>query len=133
MANLRNGSTTSCGCFRREVTAETNRQTKRTHGLKQHYLYNTWVQMLERCENSQRKNFWDYGGRGITVCERWHDVRLYIEDIEAEIGSRPDGRYPSERFMYTVDRKDNDGNYESGNVQWASASQQSLNQRPKRG
>lgn len=63
----------------------------------------------------------NYGGRGITVCERWQDPRLFVEDIERDLGPRPDG--------LTFDRIDNDGNYEPGNVRWATRSVQNSNKR----
>ena len=69
--------------------------------------------MLNRCENPQHQAYKQQGGRGIQVCGRWHDVRLFIEDIERILGPRPAGM--------TLDRcPDNDGNYEAGNVRRAS-------------
>ena len=97
----------------------------RTHGLYDHPLYQTWWNMLERCENPKHPGYGRYGGRGITVCERWHDVRLFISDIEQMLGPRPAGR--------TLDRyPDNDGNYAPGNVRWSTASEQARNRIPAR-
>jgi hypothetical protein len=89
--------------------------------------------MLARCEHPAATGYRNYGGRGIQVCERWHDARNFIADIEAEIGLRPEGRYPSGRFVYSLDRKDNSGNYEPGNVRWAPWDVQRANQRPMLG
>jgi hypothetical protein len=76
--------------------------------------------MMQRCYYESHPGFSRYGGRGIVVCERWHDVRLFIEDIDRDLGPRPEG--------YTLDRwPDNDGNYEPGNVRWATRSEQLLN------
>lgn len=86
-----------------------------------HPLYQTWTGMLHRCYSEDSKNYPNYGGRGIEVCERWHDVRLFVEDIERELGPRPEG--------CTLNRKDNDGNYELGNVEWATRGQQARNTR----
>jgi hypothetical protein len=88
----------------------------RVHGLSKHPLYGTWTGMIDRCEKPRNHAFHRYGGRGIQVCERWHDVRLFIEDIERLLGPRPQGK--------TLDRIDNDGGYEPGNVRWATPLEQ---------
>jgi hypothetical protein len=114
-----NQRTMSCGCRRREhqIASVT------THGMNNHPLAKTWDSMLRRCEDPGAPGYKNYGGRGIKVCDRWHDVRLFIADIETMLGPRPPGmsidRYP-----------DNDGNYEPGNVRWATNSQQMQNRRP---
>lgn len=118
----------SCGCLLREVVTA---GTKRTHGLTHHPLYHTWQMMLRRCENPDDDDYFRYGGRGIKVCDRWHDAVLFTGDIESEIGSRPEGRHPSGHPLYTLDRIDNDGDYEPGNVRWATQAQQALNSRPR--
>lgn len=117
----RNGriNTQSCGCLREETAAANGIVYSTTHGLHDHLLYGTWWQMLQRCENPEHDNYRWYGAKGRTVCERWHDVRLFIEDIERDLGPRPAGM--------TLDRIDNDGNYEPGNVRWATAAQQVAN------
>jgi hypothetical protein len=91
----------------------------RTHGLSDHPLYGTWRIMRRRCENPRVKDYPRYGGRGIAVCAEWQDVTAFITWIEANIGPRPAG--------HTLDRIDNDGNYEPGNVRWATAKEQSAN------
>lgn len=115
----------SCGCLRRELAVAKNQTPEArarprlgtlTHGLRNHYLYQTWSNIKKKCDNPADRNYYWYGKRGITLCERWHDVRLFIEDIEAEIGPRPPG--------LTLDRIDNDGNYESGNVRWTTRAEQ---------
>jgi hypothetical protein len=116
-AALLGGTTESCGCLRREkLSAAITR-----HGLRKHPLYDRWKAMLQRCENPDWPQFKDWGGRGITVCERWHDVALFVEDIERDIGPCPAGM--------TLDRIGNDGNYEPGNVRWATRLQQTHNRR----
>lgn len=116
----RNGhvNTQSCGCLR-DDNAVVNGVRSATHGLGAHPLYGTWRQMLQRCENPEHHNYRYYGARGRTVCARWHDVRLFIQDIERDIGPRPEGM--------TLDRTDNAGNYEPGNVRWATPKEQIAN------
>jgi len=113
---------------------EARRRTKRTgHGFSpregRHPLYRTWNSVLGRCENPRAFGYHSYGGRGIKVCERWHDIAAFIEDIEREIGPRPAGRHPSGRWIYTLDRRDVNGHYEPGNVRWATAAEQQANRR----
>ena len=111
------GKQTSCGCQRREQA----RKLKLTHGQRWSKLYSCWLNMRDRCNNPNNKQFKDYGGRGIKICERWNSFANFLADILAAIGERPPGM--------TLDRIDNDGNYEPGNVRWATPVQQRANQR----
>jgi hypothetical protein len=130
LANLlKNGGThtQSCGCWRRDVGARLGQSghLRMTHGLSKHRLFDTWRRMLDRCENPQHPHYRNYGGRGITVCGRWHDLKMFILDVERLIGPRPAGM--------TLDRTNNDGNYEPGNIRWATAKQQCANRRRRAG
>lgn len=130
LGRLRAGLVQSCGCLRRETARRTPVMTASIHGLAGHPLYNTWRGILDRCENPACARYHDYGGRGIKVCERWHDVRLFIEDIERTIGPRPEGLTASgKRALYSLDRVRNEGNYELGNVRWVTWHVQRLNSR----
>lgn len=84
-------------------------------------LYHLWTNMRRRCTDSLDRDYPDYGGRGIVVCERWNDFDTFVDDILEEIGPRPEGM--------TLDRVDNGGNYEPGKVRWATPQEQVHNQR----
>lgn len=104
MANhLASGRTNSCGCLKREAAAA----QKYVHGGRDSPLYDVWVQMLQRCENPKNKSYPRYGGRGISVCARWHDFASFQADNAADYAPG-----------LTIDREQNDGNYEPGNVRW---------------
>lgn len=93
-----------------------------THGLHSHPLYDTWYGMLQRCENPGHRHYPDYGGRGIRVCDRWHDPAVFIADLERWLGPRPQG--------CTLDRIQNDHDYRQDNVQWATPAEQAAHRRP---
>jgi AP2 domain len=131
-------NTTSCGCAQRETSARIGRQTVlhaqtarwQARGLdgltaERKSDYQRWSNMMARCYNPEYPRYPDWGGRGIRVCERWHDFRLFLEDIDQLLGPCPDG--------YTLDRIDNDGSYAPGKVRWASYSTQNRNQRKRGG
>ena len=108
----------------RESAARMSREHV-THGLSGHPLYGTHTQMMARCYNPGSPDYRDYGARGIRVCPQWHDVAKFIAWIEVNLGPRPDGM--------SLDRIDNDGNYEPGKVRWATAREQRRNQRRRTG
>lgn len=83
-----------------------------------HPLYKAYIMMKQRCTNPANEKFPRYGGRGISVCERWLGVDGFSNFL-ADMGDRPEG--------YSLDRIDNDGNYELANCRWASPSLQGMN------
>lgn len=120
---LRTGKKKSCGCLRKEIAAESLRKTATHHGVGKHILYGTWWQIVQRCTNISHKNYSQYGGRGITIHPAWMKPEVFIREIEASLGVRPE--------KCSLDRINNDGNYEPGNVRWATQSDQVRNGRWK--
>ena len=114
-SNLQSGHAQSCGCLCRERVST----ARKIHGMSNSPTYRTWHCMLQRCENSENKNYKFYGGRGIKVCERWHDFKNFYEDM----GDRPAGK--------TLDRSDDNGNYEFGNCKWSTMKEQCNNRRDR--
>ena len=109
VAKVKSGHTKSCGCLQQEKMT--------THGMTYSKEYNSWVGMKQRCLNKNHSSYKDYGGRGITICKRW----LKFENFFADMGEKPEGT--------SIDRIDNNGNYEPSNCKWATQKQQNNNMR----
>jgi len=119
---LRHGGAKSCGCARREAAsrvAATNGRAVTTHGMSQAPEYSVWLGMKTRCYNSGDHSFSNYGGRGISICERWLHS---FENFYVDMGPRPNS-------YYQIDRINNDGNYESENCRWVFPTINRRNQR----
>ena len=86
------------------------------------------MDMIGRCYRPSHPRYPNYGGRGIAVCARWRDnFWVFVADMEP----RPEGERNG-RHVYSIDRTNNDGDYEPGNCRWATSSEQALNRRPRR-
>lgn len=106
------GATLSCGCLHRERTSESNRK----HLACDTITYKRWKSMRDRCNNPQSKSYSLYGGRGIAICEHWHEFDRFLADM---------GECPGQ--PYTLERNDSNGNYEPSNCRWATKKEQSRN------
>ena len=107
---IKKGDTKSCGCQ--------SKKYNNPHGLAQHRLYSIWKGMRTRCYNINNDYYLDYGARGIKVCERWLDIKNFIEDM-----------YPDYKEGLTLDRVDVNGNYEPDNCRWTTQNVQAQNTR----
>ena len=117
--SIKKGLTKSCGCLRKETTIEYNKTTKTIHGhrgMKNTKTYTTWLSMKQRCLNPNHTFYHYYGGRGITICNRWiNSFKNFLEDM----GERPINK--------TLDRVNSNGNYEPENCKWSTPKEQVAN------
>lgn len=110
--SLTSKETQSCGCLKKNILG----QSSITHGMTGTLTYKTWRQIIRRCSEKAHIQYSDYGGRGITVCKRWGK----FENFLADMGERPTPKH-------SIDRINNNGNYEPGNCRWATKKQQQNN------
>jgi hypothetical protein len=122
VTSVKSEKTTSCGCVRKLL----NKQLLRTHGMSKTPSYKMWARMKSRCLSKTNPGYKYYGGRGITIHPPWvHDFKAFHDYIITLPNALKKG--------YTIDRIDNSGNYEPGNIRWADSHTQGANQRSKGG
>ena len=113
--SLKKGNTKSCGCYQKERASASMRK----HGKYRDRLYTIWRDMKSRCQNENFTAYKHYGGRGIKVCDEWQTFEPFYEWAMAN----------GYKDTLTIDRKENEGNYEPSNCRWATVKQQSNNRR----
>ena len=117
-SSLIHGSTKSCGCFMSEARGV----SRTTHHMSHEKIYLLWQGMKQRCFYQNNKAFKYYGGRGITVCDEWKDNFQAFYDYVSKLPHYGEKGY-------SLDRINNDGNYEPGNVKWSTQTEQLMNRR----
>lgn len=121
--HLKSGASRSCGCLHAELAARRRLKHGQNRIGRTTPEYRAWANAKDRCFNPNVRNYASYGGRGITMCDEW---TWSFEAFFAHIGSRPSPRHSLDRYP------DNDGNYEPGNVRWATPTEQGRNVRVNR-
>ena len=122
---LRSGGTKSCGC----LWLENHLKRRKTHGDSKARLYHVWTSIKDRCNNKNNSRYASYGGRGIRICEEWNKSYERFKEWAIQAGYDENAKFGK----CTIDRIDNDGDYEPSNCRWADMSTQRRNQRRMKG
>lgn len=123
-SNLKAGRIKSCGCFKLDKLIELST----THNQRHTFLYEVWKAIRQRCNNPKHASYHNYGGRGIAVCDEWNKSFQAFYDWSYANGYSTENQ-KDEKLKLTIDRINNDGNYEPSNCRWVDRKTQSRNMR----
>jgi len=137
--HIKDGSTKSCGCYQKELSREMMltkihpkhiKHSDSNKKSKHFYLFQTWMGIKQRCFNQNNKRYYTYGGRGITIYKQWvNDYNLFKEWMLTNLGERPTTNSNKRGDNYSLDRINNDGNYEPDNLKWSTFKEQANNKK----
>lgn len=117
--SVKNGETKSCGCL------SSSNLSQKTHGMSGTSIHHRWKSMKNRCYNPNNAEYADYGGRGIRICKEWRNDFIAFYNFVSNLPNYG-------KKGYSLDRDDNDGNYEPNNVKWSTRHHQNTNKRPRK-
>lgn len=123
--NLVTGNTTSCGCYAKEIYSSVNVTHGHSKGKKRSKVFDAWHNMMARCYNSKNNHYKRYGGRGIKVCAAWKNKKTGFAQFLIDMGEPPSSKH-------SLDRIENDGNYEPSNCRWVIEKTQARNKSSNR-